>query len=101
MPVEYKSFLIIATLIILGLFFIIMNWAILINNLVLKRKPASFVPLLGGGLLCFGLAAVQQPLISKYAYLAFLIDMGSIPLFLNMLYHFIKFLIKKFLGKGS
>lgn len=95
MPVDDGRLLITVILIILGLFFTIVNWVILINNVILKRKPASFIPFLGGILLYFGLGTVQQPLIKEYAYLALFIDLGCIPLVLMGSY----FCIKKFLKK--
>lgn len=72
MSLEHKALLITSIVIALGTFFVIMNGATFINNAVLKKKPSSFTPLLGGFLLYFGLSCTKQPILEGYAYLAFL-----------------------------
>lgn len=62
-----------------GSYMTAMNWALFINNHILKRKWASAVPLVGGLASSIGLACLPISGIWRYAWIPFFIDWGSVP----------------------
>lgn len=69
---------------IFGIYIIIMNWCILLNNTWKKKRYAkvkyvSFGPFLGGISLCVAITIIPNNPYSWLCWLAFVIDFGSLP----------------------
>jgi hypothetical protein len=68
---------------VLGVFIVIANWAIVYDTYVRKR-PRSWVPLLGG--LCVAVGATALPVrdVQGYLWIPFVADYGCLPALLHM-----------------
>lgn len=62
-----------------GSYIAAMNWAVFINNHILKKKWTSAVPLVGGITAGIGIACLPIFGIWRYAWIPLLIDWGSVP----------------------
>lgn len=70
----------------LGLFLIVMNWAIAYRTHV-KGEHSSGVPLLGGLFLAIGVANTPFEALHPYIWSAFVLDYGCLPLLLHIIWH--------------
>ena len=66
-------------LLLFSLYMIGMNWAVFVNNHILKKKWASAVPFVGGIAGSLGLLLLPVSENWKYAWIPLLVDWGSIP----------------------
>jgi len=66
-------------LIIVGAYVSIMNWAVFVNNHILKRQWTSAVPFVGGVCAGIGMLLLPIPNVWKLAWLPLLLDWGSLP----------------------
>ncbi|MEJ8292151.1 hypothetical protein WKI45_04940 [Delftia tsuruhatensis] len=86
---------VLVVIILCGLWIISMNWYVFYIGFIRKRKSPSWIPLLGGVFLFFGLYFFLDKGRENMAWIAFFIDWGSVPgLFLN-------FARKKWFSKNS
>jgi|BioPla2DNA2_1021312.scaffolds.fasta_scaffold138368_2 tellurite resistance protein TehA-like permease len=69
----------------LGLLILIGNWKIFINTHIRKKEAPSWTPLLGGILICISFILIPNNLYSRWWWIAFVIDWGSIPGFMETL----------------
>jgi hypothetical protein len=80
-----------ASLIALGGFVALMNWAIVIRWLFGTRKHSSWVPLFGGIVAAIGVAIVPSSSVRPFWWIPLLIDWGCVPGFAHAiaygLYH--------------
>lgn len=67
-------------LFILSGYFIVINWAVVVNNHLLRRKWTSAIPLIGGVLGSIGMLAFPASGIRAYAWIPLFLDWGCLPL---------------------
>ena len=65
-------------LMLLGGWITILNWAIFWRRHVQKRESPSWVPLLGGALLCFGFILLPANEYRWWGLLGFVVDWGGL-----------------------
>ncbi len=70
-----------------GLYVIVMNWLVFVNNVILKKKWVSTVPFIGVILVFVGMAVLPIENIWKWAWFLLFVDWGSIPLIVLSLLH--------------
>jgi len=75
------SFLWIAAVVltVLGLWLIVLNWTVFWRRHIRKQSSSSWIPLLGGALLCAGFVVVPNNPCRWLWWLAFVVDWGSVP----------------------
>lgn len=71
-------------LIAAGLYVCILNWSVPIRW-ALNSKHDSWIPLVGGCLLAFGISLLSNESVSQYWWIGFLVDYGSLPGFVMTL----------------
>lgn len=74
-------------LIVVGLFFIVMNWAVVLQWL-LRRKHSSWVPLFGGLLAAIGTVVLPYPYFRSFWWVPLVIDWGSLPGLIFTVFYF-------------
>lgn len=60
-------------------YMIVMNWAVFVNNHVVKKKWTSAIPFVGGIAGMLGMICIPVNGLWKYCWLPILIDWGSVP----------------------
>ncbi|MBC2592657.1 hypothetical protein H5P28_00125 [Ruficoccus amylovorans] len=68
-----------AVLLLFGGYIAVMNWAVFVNNHVLKKQWASAIPFIGGFVLTMGIVLLPITGSWKYAWIPLLLDWGSVP----------------------
>lgn len=66
-------------LIVFGLWLILLNWLVFYRSFIQRRPSPSWMPLLGGLLLCAGFLIIPGNQYRSLWWLAFIIDWGSAP----------------------
>ncbi len=66
-------------LLLFGSYMAIMNWAVFVNNYVLKKQWTSAVPLIGGVAGAVGVLSLPIDGTWRYSWIPLLLDWGSIP----------------------
>lgn len=66
-------------LLLFGSYMAVMNWAVFVNNHILKKKWTSAVPLVGGIAAAIGVICLPVNSSWKYAWIPLLVDWGSVP----------------------
>jgi len=66
-------------LLVFGVYMTAMNWAVFVNNYILRKKWVSAVPLVGGiaGAIGLGLLPIEGSW--RYAWVPLVVDWGSAP----------------------
>lgn len=73
--------------IVVGLFFVLMNWIVVVRR-VLLGKHSSWVPVLGGFLTSIGIILLPYQDLRFYWWIPFIIDFGSLPGLLFTVFYF-------------
>lgn len=60
-------------------YMIVMNWAVFVNNHVIKKKWTSAIPFVGGIAGTLGLICIPVSGLWRFCWLPILIDWGSVP----------------------
>lgn len=64
---------------ILAAWLAVLNWGVVYQTRMFQRPGPSWVPLAAGGLGAIGLANIPIPEVSRWWWLCFFLDFGSIP----------------------
>jgi len=74
----------------LGLWLVALNWYCFYKAFVQNEPSPSWIPLLGGVLLCLGFYFYPGNSYKKWSFLAFAIDWGSVPGLLHAAYFHVR-----------
>lgn len=66
-------------LLVFSVYMIFMNWAVFVNNHLLKRKWTSAVPVVGGFAGMVGMICLPVEGLWKYSWIPLVVDWGTIP----------------------
>lgn len=66
-------------IIVFGIYIIIMNWCVFLNNHIHGNRWTSAVPFVGAVSLALGVVLLPVPQGWKYAWIPLFLDWGSIP----------------------
>ena len=63
-----------------GVYVIIMNWLVFVNNAILRKPWVSAVPLIGGVMAAISMVLLPVESLWKWAWICVVVDWGSLPL---------------------